>query len=58
LRDRILNYEERIEQLRQHALSASKSHIIFQGFTEAAENRSTPCKNGWSQKNSTTPWRF
>ena len=37
LRDRILNYEERIEQLRQHALSASKSHIIFQGFTEAAE---------------------
>ena len=37
LRDRILNYEERIEQLRQHALSASKSHAIFQGFTEAAE---------------------
>jgi DNA-binding MurR/RpiR family transcriptional regulator len=37
LRDRILNYEERIEQLRQHALSASKSHVIFQGFTEAAE---------------------
>jgi DNA-binding MurR/RpiR family transcriptional regulator len=37
LRDRILNYEERIEQLRLHALSASKSHVIFQGFTEAAE---------------------
>jgi DNA-binding MurR/RpiR family transcriptional regulator len=37
LRDRILNYEERIEQLRQHALSASKSNVIFHGFSEAAE---------------------
>ena len=37
LRDRILNYEERIEQLRLHAISASQPNIIFQGFTEAAE---------------------
>ncbi|MGQ0486591.1 MAG: MurR/RpiR family transcriptional regulator [Hyphomicrobiales bacterium] len=37
LRDRILNYEERIEQLRQHALSASKAAVIFHGFSEAAE---------------------
>ena len=37
LRDRILNYEERIAQLRLHAISASKPNIIFQGFTEAAE---------------------
>jgi DNA-binding MurR/RpiR family transcriptional regulator len=37
LRDRILNYEERIEQLRLHSLSASKSNVIFQGFSEAAE---------------------
>ena len=37
LRDRILNYEERIEQLRLHALSASKSTVLFHGFSEAAE---------------------
>ncbi len=37
LRDRILNYEERIEQLRRHALSASKATVIFHGFSEAAE---------------------
>ena len=39
LRDRILNYEERIEQLRLHAISASKPNIIFQGFTK--QNRTT-----------------
>jgi DNA-binding MurR/RpiR family transcriptional regulator len=37
LRDRILNYDERIEQLRQHALSSSKSNVIFHGFSDAAE---------------------
>jgi DNA-binding MurR/RpiR family transcriptional regulator len=37
LRDRILNYDERIEQLRLHALSASKPNVIFHGFSEAAE---------------------
>jgi DNA-binding MurR/RpiR family transcriptional regulator len=37
LRERILNYEERLEQLRGHAASASKAHIIFQGFSDAFE---------------------
>ena len=37
LRERILNYEERLEQLREHAASASKAHIIFEGFSEAFE---------------------
>lgn len=37
LRDRILNYDERIAQLREHAISASKSNVIFQGFSDAAE---------------------
>ncbi len=37
LRDRILNYDERIAQLREHALSSSKSNVIFHGFTDAAE---------------------
>lgn len=37
LRDRVLNYDERIQQLREHAAAASKSHIIFQGFSEASE---------------------
>src|SRR6266540_1102939 len=37
LRDRVPNYEERIAQLRQHAKSASKAHILFEGFAEAAQ---------------------
>ena len=37
LRDRVPNYEERIAQLREHARSASKAHILFEGFSEAAQ---------------------
>lgn len=36
LRDRILNYGERLEQLRAHAAEASKPTLIFQGFCEAS----------------------
>jgi DNA-binding MurR/RpiR family transcriptional regulator len=37
LRDRILNYDERISQLREHAATASSSNVIFHGFSEAAQ---------------------
>ena len=37
LRERILNYDERIAQLREHALSASKSNVVFHGFCDATE---------------------
>ena len=37
LRDRILNYDERIQQLRAHALEASKPNVIFHGFCDATE---------------------
>jgi DNA-binding MurR/RpiR family transcriptional regulator len=36
LRDRILNYGERLEQLRQHSLDTSKPNLIFHGFCEAS----------------------
>ncbi len=36
LRDRILNYDERLAQLREHGLSASKTGLLLEGFTEAA----------------------
>lgn len=36
LRDRILNYGERLQQLREHARETSKSIVIFQGFCEAS----------------------
>ena len=36
LRDRILNYEERLQQLRQHAPDASKPNVIFHGFCAAS----------------------
>jgi DNA-binding MurR/RpiR family transcriptional regulator len=37
LRDRILNYDERIEQLKQHARHASQPNVIFHGFCDATE---------------------
>lgn len=37
LRDRVPNYDERIAQLREHAKSASKAHILFEGFSDAAQ---------------------
>jgi DNA-binding MurR/RpiR family transcriptional regulator len=37
LRDRVLNYDERIEQLRQHGHATSKSTVILDGFSEAAQ---------------------
>jgi DNA-binding MurR/RpiR family transcriptional regulator len=36
LRDRVLNYEERIAQLREHAANASKANVLLQGFIDAA----------------------
>jgi DNA-binding MurR/RpiR family transcriptional regulator len=36
LRDRILNYDERMEHLRQYDLKATKASVIFDGFSEAA----------------------
>ncbi len=36
LRDRILNYGERLQQLREHAAATSKPNVIFQGFCEAS----------------------
>jgi DNA-binding MurR/RpiR family transcriptional regulator len=38
LRDRVLNYDERLEQLRGHTKDGSKSSRIFQGFADAAEH--------------------
>lgn len=37
LRDRILTYDERLEQLREHARAASKSTLILHGFSDATE---------------------
>ena len=36
LRERILNYEERIEHMREHAITASKASVIFSGFSDAS----------------------
>jgi DNA-binding MurR/RpiR family transcriptional regulator len=37
LRERILNYDERIEHLRLHDEKASKASVIFGGFSDAAQ---------------------
>jgi DNA-binding MurR/RpiR family transcriptional regulator len=36
LRERVLNYEERLEHLRRHAMVASKPAVLLHGFTDAA----------------------
>jgi DNA-binding MurR/RpiR family transcriptional regulator len=36
LRDRVLNYDERLEQLQAHARDQSKSSVILDGFSEAS----------------------
>ena len=36
LRDRILNYDERLQQLREHAPETSKPNVILHGFCEAS----------------------
>jgi DNA-binding MurR/RpiR family transcriptional regulator len=37
LRDRVLSYDERLAQLREHAATASKAGVLFHGFAEASE---------------------
>lgn len=37
LRERVLNYDERLAQLREHGIAASKAGLILEGFSEAAE---------------------
>ncbi len=36
LRDRVLNYDERLEQLRDHARDGSKASLLLDGFSDAA----------------------
>jgi DNA-binding MurR/RpiR family transcriptional regulator len=36
LRDRVLNYDERLEQLRGHAREGSKASLLLDGFSDAA----------------------
>ena len=37
LRERVLNYDERMQQLRAHAAGASKAGLLFHGFLDSAE---------------------
>ena len=37
LRERVLNYDERLAQMRDHGISTSKSGLVLDGFLEAAE---------------------
>jgi len=37
LRDRVLNYDERLAQLRDHGITTSRSGLVLDGFLEASE---------------------
>lgn len=37
LRERVLNYDERLAQMREHGIASSKSGIVLDGFLTAAE---------------------
>jgi DNA-binding MurR/RpiR family transcriptional regulator len=50
LRDRVLNYDERLEQLRGHTRDGSTSSLIFQGFADAAEHSISSLRNKLDSK--------
>jgi len=37
LRERVLNYDERLAKMREHGIASSKSGLVLDGFLEAAE---------------------
>jgi DNA-binding MurR/RpiR family transcriptional regulator len=37
LRERVLNYDERLAQLKEHGMAGSKASLVLDGFLEAAE---------------------
>lgn len=37
LRERVLNYDERLAKMREHGIATSKSGLVLDGFLEAAE---------------------
>jgi DNA-binding MurR/RpiR family transcriptional regulator len=37
LRDRVLNYDERLAQMREHGIGASRTGLVLDGFLEAAQ---------------------
>lgn len=37
LRERVLNYDERLERMREHGIATSQSNLLLDGFLEAAE---------------------
>jgi len=41
LRDRVLNYDERLAQLRDHGIATSRSGLVLDGFLEASERSIT-----------------
>ncbi len=45
LRERVLNYDERLEQLRGHARGESSANVIFDGFSEASERSIKDLRN-------------
>jgi DNA-binding MurR/RpiR family transcriptional regulator len=45
LRDSVLTYDERLQQLRGHVGAASQAHVIFDGFSEASERSIKELRN-------------
>jgi DNA-binding MurR/RpiR family transcriptional regulator len=44
LRDRVPSYDERLAQLREHGLGASKAGLLLEGFAEAATRSLADCR--------------
>lgn len=50
LRDRVLNYDERLARMREHGEAASKSGLVLQGFLDAAEQSVQRFREGAEQE--------
>ncbi|MBX3581688.1 MAG: MurR/RpiR family transcriptional regulator [Rhizobiaceae bacterium] len=46
LRERVPSYDERIERMRQHGITASRSNLILDGFLEATEQSVAGFRSG------------
>ena len=52
LRERVLNYDERLAQLREHGLANSRTGLVLDGFLTAAERSLAELGRKWTRRRS------
>ncbi len=58
LRERVLNYDERLAQMREHGIATSKSGLVLDGFLTRRNDRSPTCATRSTTTRSSAPLTF